>query len=120
MVKRLFIYRKQYVEYDKADSTVYPVNCGVPQGSVLGPLLFLLHIYDIGLKITKCKMLLYADDMVIFYSDSDSKMLEDVVNKKLDHVIRWLQYLYNTLTINLKKGKIEAILYGTKKLSICI
>ena len=63
--------RKQYVEYDKVDSAVYPVKCGVPQASVLGPLLFLLHINDIVLEITKCKMLLYADDMVIFYSDSD-------------------------------------------------
>ena len=65
------------------------------------------------MEITKCKMLLYADDMVIFYSGSDAKMLEDVLNEELNHVIHWLQY--NNLTINLKKEKTEAILYGTKK-----
>ena len=40
-------------------------------------------------------------------------MLEDVVNEELNRVIRWLQY--NNLTINLNKGKTEAILYSTKK-----
>ena len=105
--------RKHYLEYDKVDSTVYPVKSGFPQGSLLGPLLFLLHINDIRMEITKCKMLLYADDMVIFYSDSGAKMLEHVVNEELNRVIHWLQY--NNLTINLKKAKTEAILYKTKK-----
>ena len=104
--------RKHYLEYDKVDSTVYPVKSGFLQGSLLGPLLFLLHINDIRMEITKCKMLLYADDMVIFYSDSGAKMLEHVVNEELNRVIHWLQY--NNLAINLKKGKTEAILYKTK------
>ena len=42
------------------------------------------------MEVTKCKMLLYADDMVIFYSDSDAKILEDVLNKELNCVIHWL------------------------------
>ena len=56
-------------------------------------------------------MLLYANDMVIFYSDSDAKMLEDIVNEELNRVIHWLQY--NNLTINLKEGKTESILICT-------
>ena len=65
------------------------------------------------MEITKYKMLLYANDMVIFYSDSDAKMLEDVVNEELNRVIHWLQY--NNLTINLKEGKAESILICTEQ-----
>ena len=105
--------RKQYVKYDGVNSDERPMTNGVPQGSILGPLLFLLHINDIGLEIKQSKMLLYADDMVIFYSDKDPKKIEGIINEEFNYVINWLEY--NNLTINLKKRKTEAVLYGTKK-----
>ncbi len=58
-------------------------------------------------------MLLYADDMVIFCSDKDPKKIEGIINEEFNYVINWLEY--NNLTINLKKRKTEAVLYGTKK-----
>ncbi len=111
--KNFLFNRKQYVKYDGVNSDERPVTNGVPQGSILGPLLFLLHVNDIGLEIKQCKMLLYADDKVIFYSDKDPKKIEGIINEQFNYVINWLEY--NNLTINLKKRKTEAVLYGTKK-----
>jgi hypothetical protein len=79
--------RKQYVKYDGANSDERPVTNGVPQDSILGPLLFLVHINDIGMGIKKCKILSYADDMVIFYSDKDPKKIEGIINEEFNFVI---------------------------------
>ena len=49
-------------------SSVKPVSAGVPQGSVLGPLLYITYVNDIRGVVTNCKMLLYADDCVLYCS----------------------------------------------------
>ena len=51
-------------------------------------------------------MLLYADDMVIFYSDKNPKT-EGIINEEFNYIINWLEH--NNLTMNLKKGKTEAV-----------
>ena len=47
-----------------------PLTAGVPQGSILGPLLFVLHVNNLPNVVRKCSILLYADDTVLFYSES--------------------------------------------------
>ena len=60
--------RKQYVEYNKTESDYKEISCGVPQGSILGPILFILYINDIEHVSDIIKPLLFADDMSLFHS----------------------------------------------------
>ena len=73
----------------------------VPQGSVLGPLLFLLYINDIQESSDKFSFYLFADDTNILYSDKNLKSLELSVNQELNNVYDWLTV--NKLTLNTKK-----------------
>ncbi len=72
--------RLQYVENNNSKSKLQLVSCGVPQGSVLGPLLFLLYLNDLGLLLKESKALLFADDTVI-YSRSH-KMNDNLIDEK--------------------------------------
>ena len=86
------------------------VRCGVPQGSVLGPLLFLIYVNDMQNILLRSKHYLYADDTVIFISGTNTA---DVVNKlqiDLNRYDKWCKG--NKLTINTKKSNF--VVYGTK------
>ena len=60
--------RKQYVVYNKTESDYKEISCGVPQGSILGPLLFILYIHDIEHVSDIIKPILFADDTSLFHS----------------------------------------------------
>ena len=76
--------------------------CGVPQGSVLGPLLFLLYINDIYNSSKKLSFHLFADDTNLLYADKNLKSLETVVNEELRNIGNWL--MANKLSLNVKKS----------------
>ena len=105
--------RYQSVCFENTFSTSNVVTCGVPQGSILGPLLFVLYVNDLHTELEHCRVLMYADDTVIFYSNASSKNIEEIINKEVQRVADWLRE--NILVINLKKGKTEFVLYGTAK-----
>ncbi len=60
--------RKQYVCYNNVSSQFRDIPCGVPQGSVLGPLFFLMYINDLPTGLNKLKSILYADDSTVYSS----------------------------------------------------
>ena len=80
-----------------------PVSCGVPQGSVLGPLLILININDLQECELSSSALMCADDTSLTLSAYDPTTLKEKLNKDLEEVQKWLKF--NKLTLNVKKTK---------------
>merc|ERR1739840_50068 len=102
--------RKQIVVANGINSEPGTVNCGVPQGSILGPLLFLCYVNDMPISL-KCKLLLYADDSALLVSGSDPNIIAETLSNELKSCRQWL--IDNKLSLHL--GKTEAILFGSKR-----
>ena len=105
--------RSQYVVIDSIQSDVSRITHGVPQGSILGPLLFILLINDMNTCVQKCSLVLYADDAVLFFGHKNANEIELTLNNELNAIYDWL--FDNHLIINLKKGKTEFVLYGSRQ-----
>ena len=80
------------------------MKCGVPQGSSLGPLLFLIYINDFKLCLDKCESGHFADDTFILYGNKKLKSIETIVNTELKLVSKWLKL--NKLSINTNKTEL--------------
>ena len=93
--------RTQFTFCNGKKSELRTITCGVPQGSVLGPLLFLLYINDLPNISSRLKFYLFADDTNIFYESSDLEVLERTVNKELNKLSLWLNA--NRLALNISK-----------------
>ena len=91
--------RKQYVSIDGINSELREINFGVPQGSVLGPLLFLLYINDLA-QATNCATFLLADDTTLQSSSQNTSDLIISASRELEKVSLWIQS--NKLTLNIK------------------
>ena len=94
--------RNQYISINGYESGLAAINCGVPQGSVLGPLLFLLHINDLNQAIKIYKVHHFADDTNLLYLRNSIKKLSKLVNADLKHLLNWLNA--NKISLNVKKN----------------
>ena len=93
--------RQQYVFVNGETSQLRNINCGVPQGSVLGPLLFLIYINDLPNISKILNFYLFADDTNIYFEAETPEKLEWVVNKELKELHTWL--IVNRLSLNIDK-----------------
>ena len=97
------------VEFQGVSSAPEPVSVGVPQGSTLGPLLFILHLNDLPSAVVECSILMYADDTVVFFAAPEVSTIQATLVKELQAIECWLHL--NSLFIY--KTKTEAMLFGT-------
>ena len=115
--------RSQYVEYGSECSDPLPISTGVPQGSILGPLLFIIYMNDIHFASPKFKTLLYADDTTlvnslnVFNDDvhPDAVNLSNNVNTELNRVFNWLTA--NKLSLNVSKTRYMVFHFPQRKLN---
>ena len=106
--------RTQSVQFKGTLSDGNPIFSGVPQGSILGPLLFTIHFNDVHTPLQSTSVITYADDTVLFTAAKDLESIqrhlsEDCHNLSFGFVIMSLSL------INLKKGKTESMIFGTAK-----
>ena len=109
-LKNYLTNRMQCTEIGDTLSELELIKCGVPQGSVLGPLLFLIYINDIVNSSKLFNFTLFADDTSLYYSCKNTNNLEHVVNCELARISDWLSA--NRLSLNVAKSK---LLYFTNK-----
>ena len=95
--------RKQTTEVNNVVFEAETTLCGVPEGSVLGPLLFLLYINDIYKSSSLFAFYQFADDTSIILANNNLKELEKLINRELGNVNEWLKA--NKLFLNIKKIK---------------
>lgn len=93
--------RRQFVSIGSTKSNEHSIPCGVPQGSVLGPLLFLLYVNDLPRVTSVFDCHLFADDTNLFYANEDLLELESIININLPKINTWLAC--NKLSLNIDK-----------------
>ena len=107
--------RKQYVSVNGHTSDKLQVTHGVPQGSVLGPLLFLIFINDLPNVSKFLQFYLFADDTNIYYESSDLSNIQKILNRELRKVRKWLEA--NRLALNIEKTNFVLFHSSQRKLT---
>ena len=107
--------RQQFVNYDGVISEKQFQTVGVPQGTILGPLLFLMYYNDLTDCLLHSHVVKYADDtcIILYVAASDASEIEKKLNEDMEEVFKWCTD--NELILNMKKGKTEFMLFGTKQ-----
>jgi hypothetical protein len=103
--------RTQFTVINGTLSEPCNMSCGVPQGSILGPLLFLIYVNDMCSSVSECNLYLYADDSAITFSSKSVTHIEQVLSQNLEKLSTWL--IKNKLSLHL--GKTECIIFSSKR-----
>lgn len=93
--------RTQSVKYHNSISNKLPVRMGVPQGSILGPLLFILYINDMPSVLQNARPIIFADDTTLFVSNRDVDLALHLLQEDVDKLVLW--FIANKLSLNLSK-----------------
>ena len=105
--------RTQSVRVGPEISNPEKITCGVPQGSILGPVLFLITFNDIVTVLKHSNIITYADDTVIYFSGKSKESIQDRLQSDFNAIADWLESM--DLVTNIKKGKTEVMLFGTSQ-----
>jgi len=89
MIGLQVISKMQFFQIGNEKSSLLEMNCGVPQWSTLGPLLFLIYINDIANSFHKLSFCLFADDANISYTSDDINYIESVMNCEMTRVLNY-------------------------------
>lgn len=103
--------RRYFVNVNGYNSDIHNVNIGVPQGSTLGPLLFLIYVKDMKYSSSILKFIQVGDDKTILFNSFDFQLLKTTLEIEGNKVIQWL--ISNKLLINL--AKIQSMLFTFKR-----
>ena len=106
--KRTFL-----VNIENEFSSPGDLACRVPQGSILGPLIFLLYVNDMSSSVD-CGLLLYADDSCLIFTDKNLKNIENKLNTNFNSLCDW--FVENKLSIHFGEDKTKSIVFGSRKM----
>ena len=107
--KIIYLIEKQFVDYNSHTSELKSISSEMPQGSILGPLGFIIYVNDIPNSVPELSLILYADDTSAFTSHKDISELNNIMNDGLKKLNGWFQS--NKLSLNTKKSNV--MLFGT-------
>ena len=103
--------RTVFVNMGKETSSPGELSCGVPQGSILGPLIFLLCVNDMP-QAVNCDLLLYADDFCLVFGDDNINEIEKQLNEKFNSLCD--SFVDNKLSIHFGEDTTKSIIFGRK------
>ena len=104
--------RRQQVSIDRSLSESLPLTVGVPQGSILGPLLFMLYLNDLPEAVEKCDTNMYADDTEMEYASESVQEIESAINNDLQLLSDYFKS--NKLSLNAKKCQVTLHEHGAQ------
>ena len=111
--KSYFSNRKFFVSVEGVFSEERLLTCGVPQGSILGPVLFIIYINNLPQSLIETASNLYADDTCIYHQYRDIQEIENVLNKEFSSLCEW--FIDNKLSIHFGEDQTKAILFTRNK-----
>ena len=114
-VKSYFSERKQFVEFKNVRSSPQAISCGVPQGSILCPLLFILYVLDLN-NASILDAVLFADDTKLLVSHNDPVYLINTLNRELNKLSTW--FAADRIFLNLSKTNFMVLKPWQKKQSL--
>ena len=110
--------QQQFISFENNSTKKVTITCGVSQGSILGPLLFLLYVNDLHHASKVLNPIMFADDTNLFFSHSDINLLFEKMNKELTNVSTWFNA--NKLLLKVKKTKFSFFHKSSKKDNILL
>ena len=113
LLKNYLSDRKQYVYYNDTSMDLQQIICGVPQGSILGPLLFLIYVNDLYKASSTLTEVMFVDDTNLFISNRNIEKLFADMNTELTKITDWFKA--NKLSLNVKKTKWTLFHSSSKK-----